>query len=154
MTGEPVSIRRYLLYFVNTIKFFVRCALRFLIVVLSSTIIILSGFCTRKRPAARAPRGEENASTFITNIFIPSKSSIITSSNSAAYFLLEDGIQLTVLRAIRSGRCNGISPNAQLSYTPLGATISAAVISPFSKRTPMLSIATLLFPVPISIKYA
>ena len=130
--------------------FFVRAALIFLIVVLSSTTTILSGLLFKKVCAAFVPRALENASIFITNIFKSSESSYVIALNFSWKALVLLGVHLNTFRSIRSGRCVGISPFTQLSNTPLGAKIRAALISFRSYSIPIVSQMILDFPVPIS----
>ena len=154
MTGEPVRIRLYLAQSDNAMIFLVRVALRFFMVVLSSTTIMLSGCLRINIMAAFVPRGVDSASTFITKTLSPSNGSMTKVFISSWNFLVDDGVQRTTMRLISSGRCVGISPLTQLSYTPFGATINAALILSVTYKLPIVSIATLDLPVPISINRA
>ena len=92
-------MRRYLAMLRRFTMFLVRAALRFLIVVLSSTMTMLSGLYFRKALAMPAPRGVENASTFIAKIFkVLGMSSRIKSFNSSSYFAVLTGRQRITCR--------------------------------------------------------
>ena len=59
-----------------------------------------------------------------------------------------------MFRAILAGRCAGISFLTQLSNTPLGAMIRAALILFASCRIAIVSMTTFVLPVPISMNKA
>ena len=120
-------------------------------VVDSSIRVILFGLRSKKRLALAAPFSVLSASMFITKTCSAFESPrIATFLISSVYFLVQFGCQRTILYSMPSGRWVGNSPLTQLSNTPLGARTKAVSISPLRYRAPMVSMAILLLPVPIS----
>ena len=150
--GEPVKSLLYLKPRAILSKDFVRLALWFFMVVDSST-------ATRPlAPSARAihspafcPFKEENASMFMTKMVKPSNLSLTERISSCCFLFAEDTHRITRC-GTSSDICSGISLVTQLRYTPFGARTKAKSICPSRYNIPMLSIKTLDFPVPISMK--